>query len=175
LKINSPHILHKTDVGGVIVGIKNEKELVDGFYQIIANAQKFIPEAKINGVSVQEMIEAKKETIIGISKDSQFGTIIMFGLGGIYVEILKDVSFRIAPITITDAKEMIEEIKTIQLLKGVRGEEPSDIESIVDVLLKISQLVTDFPDIIEMDINPLFVKEEGKGSIAGDVRIRIQE
>jgi acetate---CoA ligase (ADP-forming) len=175
LKINSPHILHKTDVGGVIVGIKNEKELVDGFYQIIANVQKFMPEAKINGVSIQEMIEAKKEVIIGTSKDSQFGTIIMFGLGGIYVEILKDVSFRIAPITITDAKEMIEEIKTIQLLKGVRGEEPSDIESIVDVLLKISQLVTDFPDIIEMDINPLFVKEEGKGSIAGDVRIRIQE
>lgn len=175
LKINSPHILHKTDVGGIIVGIKDEKELVDGFYQIIANVQKFMPEAKINGVSVQEMIEAKKETIIGINKDSQFGTIIMFGLGGIYVEILKDVSFRIAPITIVDAKEMIEEIKTIQLLKGVRGEEPSDIESIVDVLLKISQLVTDFPDIIEMDINPLFVKEEGKGSIAGDVRIRIQE
>jgi acetyltransferase len=175
LKINSPHILHKTDVGGVIVGIKNEKELVDGFYQIIANVQKFMPEAKINGVSIQEMIVAKKEIIIGINKDSQFGTIIMFGLGGIYVEILKDVSFRIAPITITDAKEMIEEIKTIQLLKGVRGEEPSDIESIVEVLLKISQLVTDFPDIIEMDINPLFVKEEGKGSIAGDVRIRIQE
>lgn len=175
LKINSPHILHKTDVGGVIVGIKNEKELVDGFYQIIANVQKFMPEAKINGVSIQEMIESKKETIIGISKDSQFGTIIMFGLGGIYVEILKDVSFRIAPININDAKEMIEEIKTIQLLKGVRGEEPSDIKSIVDVLLKISQLVTDFPDIIEMDINPLFVKEEGKGSIAGDARIRIQE
>jgi len=100
---------------------------------------------------------------------------IMFGLGGIYVEILKDVSFRIAPITRKDAQEMLDEIKSIKLLRGTRGEKPSDIESIIDVLIKISQLVTDFPDIIEMDINPLFVREEGKGSIAGDVRIRIQQ
>jgi acyl-CoA synthetase (NDP forming) len=98
---------------------------------------------------------------------------IMFGLGGIYVEVLKDVSFRIAPVTRSVAREMINEIKSINLLRGVRGENPSDIQSVIEVLLKISQLVTDFPDIIEMDINPLFVLEEGKGSIAGDVRIRI--
>ncbi|MCL5069323.1 MAG: acetate--CoA ligase family protein [Actinobacteria bacterium] len=175
LKIDSPDILHKTDVGGIKIGIKNYKELEESFEGIISNVKKYMPSAKINGISIQEMIESKKETIIGINKDSQFGPMIMFGLGGIYVEILKDVSFRIAPISLTDAREMVEEIKTIKLLKGVRGEKPSDIESIVEVLLKISQLVTDFPDIIEMDINPLFVKEEGKGSIAGDVRIRIQE
>jgi len=175
LKIDSPDILHKTDVGGIKIGIKNYKELEESFEGIMSNVKKYMPSAKINGISIQEMIESKKETIIGINKDSQFGPMIMFGLGGIYVEILKDVSFRIAPISQTDAREMIEEIKTIKLLKGVRGEKPSDIESIVEVLLKISQLVTDFPDIIEMDINPLFVKEEGKGSIAGDVRIRIQE
>jgi acetyltransferase len=175
LKIDSPDILHKTDVGGIKIGINNYKELEESFEGIISNVKKYMPSAKINGISIQEMIESKKETIIGINKDSQFGPMIMFGLGGIYVEILKDVSFRIAPISKTDAKEMIEEIKTIKLLKGARGEKPSDIESIVEVLLKISQLVTDFPDIIEMDINPLFVKEEGKGSIAGDVRIRIQE
>ena len=175
LKIDSPDILHKTDVGGIKIGIKNYKELEESFEGIISNVKKYMPSAKINGISIQEMIESKKETIIGINKDPQFGPMIMFGLGGIYVEILKDVSFRIAPISQTDAREMIEEIKTVKLLKGVRGEKPSDIESIVEVLLKISQLVTDFPDIIEMDINPLFVKEEGKGSIAGDVRIRIQE
>lgn len=175
LKIDSPDILHKTDVGGIKIGIKNYKELEESFEGIISNVKKYMPSAKINGISIQEMIESKKETIIGINKDPQFGPMIMFGLGGIYVEILKDVSFRIAPISPTDAREMIEEIKTVKLLKGVRGEKPSDIESIVEVLLKISQLVTDFPDIIEMDINPLFVKEEGKGSIAGDVRIRIQE
>jgi acyl-CoA synthetase (NDP forming) len=174
LKIDSPDILHKTDVGGIKIGIKNSKELEESFEGIISNVKKYMPSAKIKGISIQEMIESKKETIIGINKDSQFGPMIMFGLGGIYVEILKDVSFRIAPISQTDAQEMIEEIKTIKLLKGVRGEKPSDIESIVEVLLKISQLVTDFPGIIEMDINPLFVKEVGKGSIAGDVRIRIQ-
>ena len=133
-----------------------------------------MPDAMIKGISVQEMITDVRETIIGINKDPQFQHMIMFGLGGIYVEILKDVSFRITPISKTDAAEMIEEIKAIKLLKGARGQTPSDIESIKDVLLRISQLVSDFPEIVEMDINPLFVKEEGKGSIAGDVRIRIQ-
>ncbi len=174
LKIDSPDILHKSDVGGIKVGIKDFKELEESFQSILYNVKRFMPDARINGISVQEMILNKKETIIGINKDPQFGHMIMFGLGGIYVEILKDVSFRIAPITRTDAEEMIEEIKTIKLLKGVRGEKPSDIKAIVDVLLKISQLVTDFPEILEMDINPLFVKQEGMGCVAGDVRIRIQ-
>ncbi len=175
LKIVSPNILHKTDVGGIKVGIENEKELEEEFEQMLWNVKKYMPDANIKGILLQEMIQSKKETIIGINKDPQFGPMIMFGLGGIYVEVLKDVSFRIAPITKSDAIEMINEIKTIKLLKGARGEKPSDIDSIVDVLLKISQLVMDFPEIIEMDINPLFVKKEGEGSIAGDVRIRIGE
>lgn len=175
LKIDSPDILHKSDVGGIKVGIEDDDELETAFNAILKNVKSVFPEAIINGISIQEMVTDKKETIIGINRDPQFGHMIMFGLGGIYVEILKDVSFRIAPITLSDANEMIEEIKTIKLLKGVRGEKPSDIDSIVEVLLKISQLVVDFPDIIEMDINPLFVKELSKGSIAGDVRIRIQE
>ena len=174
LKIDSPDILHKSDIGGIKIGIENDEELVEAFETIKANVARYLPFARINGISVQEMIENKKETIIGVNKDTQFGHMIMFGLGGIYVEVLKDVSFRIAPITRKDAQEMIGEIKSISLLKGTRGEKPSDIDSIIDVLTKISQLVTDFPDIIEMDINPLFVKEEGKGSIAGDIRIRIQ-
>lgn len=175
LKIDSPDILHKTDVGGIKVGIKNEAELEKSFNAIINNVKSKMPQANIRGISIQEMILDKQETIIGINKDPQFGPMIMFGLGGIYVEILKDVTFRIAPIKEIDAREMIEEIKTIKLLKGARGAKPSDINSIVEIILKISQLVTDFPEIMEMDINPLFVKAEGLGSIAGDVRIRIAE
>ena len=173
LKIVSPNILHKTDVGGIKVGIENEKELTESYEDILISVKRYMPGANIAGILVQEMVTNKRETIIGINDDPQFGPMIMFGLGGIYVEVLKDVSFRIAPISEKIAREMIGEIKTIKLLKGARGEVPSDIESIVKVLLKMSQLVTDFPEIMEMDINPLFVKKQGEGSIAGDVRIRI--
>jgi len=173
LKIVSPNILHKTDVGGIKVGIEDEKELEECYDDILFSVKRYMPGANISGILVQEMIKDKKETIIGISEDPQFGPMIMFGLGGIYVEVLKDVSFRIAPISEKIAREMIGEIKTIKLLKGTRGETPSDIESIIDVLLRMSQLVTDFPEIIEMDINPLFVMKRGEGSIAGDARIRI--
>lgn len=173
LKIVSPNILHKTDVGGIKVGIKDEKELEENYNDILFNVNRYMPGANISGILVQEMVKDKKETIIGINDDPQFGPMIMFGLGGIYVEVLKDVSFRIAPISVKIAREMISEIKTIKLLKGTRGEAPSDIESIADVLLRMSQLVTDFPEIMEMDINPLFVKKQGEGSIAGDARIRI--
>ncbi|MGM0364949.1 MAG: acetate--CoA ligase alpha subunit [Actinomycetota bacterium] len=175
LKIVSPNILHKTDVGGIKVGINSQEELVEEFEQMLWNVKRYMPDANIKGILVQEMIQSKKETIIGINNDPQFGPMIMFGLGGIYVEVLKDVSFRIAPITNDDAVEMINEIKAVKLLRGARGETPSDIDSIVDVLVRISQLVMDFPEIIEMDINPLFVKKKGEGSIAGDVRIRIGE
>ncbi len=173
LKIVSPNILHKTDVGGIKVGIENEKELGESYNDILFNVKRYMPDANISGILVQEMVKDIKETIIGINEDPQFGPVIMFGLGGIYVEVLKDVSFRIAPISEKIAREMIEEIKTIKLLKGTRGETRSDIESIIDVLLRMSQLVTDFPEIMEMDINPLFVKKHGEGSIAGDARIRI--
>jgi acetyl coenzyme A synthetase (ADP forming)-like protein len=173
LKIVSPNILHKTDVGGVRVGVEDEKDLEENYDQILFNVKKYMPDANIRGILVQEFIEDKKETIIGMSEDPQFGPLIMFGLGGIYVEALKDVSFRIAPISRKAASEMVEEIKAVKLLKGIRGENPSDIDSIIDIILKVSQLVTDFPEIMEMDINPLFVKRQGEGSIAGDARIRI--
>jgi acyl-CoA synthetase (NDP forming) len=165
--------LHKTDVGGIKVGIEDEKELKESYEDILFSVKRYMPDANISGMLVQEMIVDKKETIIGVSDDPQFGQMIMFGLGGIYVEVLQDVSFRIAPISEKIAREMIEEIKTIKLLKGTRGEAPSDVGSIIDVLLRMSQLVTDFPEIMEMDINPLFVKKQGEGSIAGDARIRL--
>jgi len=173
LKIVSPNILHKTDVGGVRIGIENEKELEESYDDILFHVKRYMPDVNIRGILVQEFIKDKKETIIGISEDPQFGPMIMFGLGGIYVEALKDVSFRIAPLSRHEAGEMIEEVKTVSLLKGTRGEDPSDIESIIEIMLKVSQLIMDFPEIVEMDINPLFVKKQGEGSIAGDVRIRI--
>jgi acetyl coenzyme A synthetase (ADP forming)-like protein len=173
LKIVSPNILHKTDVGGVKIGIENEEELEENYDQILFNVARYMPDANIRGILVQEFIKDKKETIIGMSEDPQFGPMIMFGLGGIYVEALEDVSFRIAPLSRQMAAEMIEEVKTAKLLKGTRGEDVSDIDSVIEIMLRVSQLVMDFPEIIEMDINPLFVKKQGEGSIAGDVRIRI--
>jgi acyl-CoA synthetase (NDP forming) len=119
------------------------------------------------------MIPQGKEVILGMSKDPDFGPMLMFGLGGIYVEVLKDVSFRIAPIDHLEAASMISEIRAYQLLRGVRGEEPADISSIVDSLLRLSQLVTDFPEIIEMDINPLMVMARGQGAVAVDCRISV--
>jgi 4-hydroxybutyryl-CoA synthetase (ADP-forming) len=120
------------------------------------------------------MITNSRETILGAKQDKLFGPLLMFGLGGIYVEILKDVNFRLAPISESEAKVMVESIKTIGLLKGARGEKPSDLSSIVDCLLRLSQLVIDFPEIEEFDINPLLVLEEGKGSRVADVRIGIK-
>ena len=132
-----------------------------------------MPDAEIKGVLVQQMITGGKELALGMSRDPQFGPLIMFGLGGIYIEILKDITFRIAPIGIEDAKEMIQEIRSFPLLKGTRGEMPVDINAIVDNILWLSQMVTDFPEIVEMDINPLFVLPEGEGTIALDARITI--
>jgi 4-hydroxybutyryl-CoA synthetase (ADP-forming) len=171
MKIASQDIIHKSDAGGVRVGVKNDDELRAGFRTIIENAKKYKADAKIKGVLVQEMVKSAKETILGASQDPTFGPVIMFGLGGIYVEVLKDVVFRVAPIDEREAMNMVESIKTIKLLKGVRGEKPSDLKAIADSLQRLSQLVVDFPDIAEFDINPLLVLEEGKGARVVDARI----
>ena len=173
LKIASPDIIHKSDIGGILIGLKTPEEVETGFNQIIDSAKKHMPDAKVYGVDVQEMAEKGKELIIGCSRDVQFGPLIMFGTGGIFVNYLKDISFRLAPMTRTDASELIMETKMGTLLKGVRGEAPSDIEAIEDTILKISQLVTDFDEIVELDINPAFAYETGKGVSAVDVKITI--
>ncbi|MHA2380073.1 MAG: acetate--CoA ligase alpha subunit [Candidatus Thorarchaeota archaeon] len=173
LKIASPDIVHKTDIGGIRVGLKNEEEVENAFLEILDNVRTHMPRAVIYGVDVQEMAEKGKELIIGCSQDIQFGPLVMFGAGGIYVNFLKDVSFRLAPMTRKDVAELIAETKMGTLLKGVRGEEPSDIEAIEDTILRISQLVTDFEDIVELDINPAFAYERGKGISAVDVKITI--
>jgi 4-hydroxybutyryl-CoA synthetase (ADP-forming) len=171
MKIASPDIIHKSDAGGVKVGVKSDDELRQAFRAIMENAKKYRADAKIKGVLVQEMVKSAKETILGASEDPTFGPVIMFGLGGIYVEVLKDVVFRVAPIDGREAMKMVESIKTIKLLKGVRGEKPSDLKAIADSLQRLSQLVIDFPEIKEFDINPLLVLEEGKGARVVDARI----
>jgi 4-hydroxybutyryl-CoA synthetase (ADP-forming) len=171
MKIVSPDIIHKSDAGGVKVGIKTEDELRNSFKTVTENALKYKSDAKVKGVLVQEMVKSAKETILGASQDPTFGPVIMFGLGGIYVEVLKDVVFRIVPIDEQEAINMIESIKTIKLLKGVRGEKSSDFKAISDSLQRLSQLVVDFPEIKEFDINPLLVLEEGKGARVVDARI----
>ncbi len=178
LKIVSPNIIHKTDVGGIFLDINTEQEAFEAYVQIIENAKKFGPQnARIYGVEVQEMIDFKSqekvnEVIIGMSKDPQFGPLLMFGTGGIYTNFMKDVSFALSyKFTMESAKELIENTKIYSLLQGVRGEPSSDIDAIIEVLLRLSQLVNDFPEIVELDINPLlsFVK----GYSAVDLKITI--
>ncbi|MFL6489512.1 MAG: acetate--CoA ligase family protein [Nitrososphaera sp.] len=171
MKIVSLDIIHKSDAGGVKVGIKTDDELRNSFRTITENALKYNPDAKVKGVLLQEMVKDAKETILGASQDPTFGPVIMFGLGGIYVEVLKDVVFRIVPIDEQEAIDMVQSIKTIKLLKGVRGEKSSDLRAISDSLQRLSQLVVDFPEIKEFDINPLLVLEEGKGARVVDARI----
>ncbi len=169
MKISSPDILHKTDFGGVKLNINSEVAAQDAFNEITTNVKRLMPDAFINGVMIYEMIKGGKEVILGVTYDRTFGHMIMFGLGGIYVEILKDVSFRIAPVSRSEARAMINEIKTSALLKGARGERPADIEAIVDGIVDISSIVTDFPMIRELDINPLMVLN--RGALAIDARI----
>lgn len=173
MKITSPDILHKSDIGGIRLNLQTPREVAIAFEQIMQSAERFMPDATIWGVSVQKQVPPQREVILGMNKDPQFGPLLMFGLGGIYVEVLKDVSFRVAPIDRSEALAMIREIRSYPLLRGVRGEQPADIECIADALLRLSQLVTDCPQIVEMDINPLMIGQAGEGCIAVDARISI--
>ena len=169
MKVSSPDILHKTDVGGVRVGLHTKDQVKEAFQEITTSSQRFAPGALIRGVNIYEMISGGKEVIAGITYDRTFGHMLMFGLGGIYVEVLKDVSFRVLPVTESEVREMIAEIKSYALLKGTRGERSVDIDSLVDTLLRVNQLIGDFPEIQELDINPLVVKPEGVWAL--DARI----
>ncbi|MBP6931845.1 MAG: acetate--CoA ligase family protein [Candidatus Methanofastidiosum sp.] len=171
LKIASPDIQHKTDAGAVILNLSKAEDILEGYRRVVENSKKYNPNADIRGVIVQHMMPKQREVIIGVFKDNQFGHILMFGLGGIFVEVLKDVSFRIVPIEREDAYEMISEIRSHQMLCGVRGEKPSDIDALVDIMLKVSKFVSDFPEVKELDLNPVFVCE--KGAVAVDALIFI--
>ena len=169
LKVISPDILHKTDVGGVILDVKNDEELKKAYERILDNVHKNKPTAKIVGILIEECLPPATEVIVGVTRDPQFGHVMMFGLGGVFVEILKDVSFRVLPITRSDALDMIKEIKGYPLLKGYRGKEAADIEAIVDILLKTSRMISENPRIKEMDLNPIRVY--AKGAKVVDARV----
>ncbi|MCJ7716915.1 MAG: acetate--CoA ligase family protein, partial [Anaerolineales bacterium] len=172
LKIASPDILHKTDVGGVKVGLETPEQLRDAFDLMIYRTERFLPDAQIWGCQVQEMAPpGGLEVLIGMNRDPQFGPLVTFGLGGIYVEALKDVTFRVAPFTRLEAEAMLSEIRSKALLEGVRGKPPIDKKAVVDTLLRMGQLVQEFPEIAEFDINPLIVYPLDQGAIAIDMRL----
>ncbi|MHA1332887.1 MAG: acetate--CoA ligase alpha subunit [Candidatus Odinarchaeia archaeon] len=173
LKVASPQILHKSDIGGVRLNLMNAEEVRRAFINIIVNARNYLPDARIYGVVVQKQVKLGRELIIGVKKDIQFGHLIMFGLGGIYVNFLKDVAFKIAPLTVEDAHEIVKQTKAYTLLKGVRGEKQADINAVIETILRVSQLVTDFSEIVEMDLNPLFAYSEGEGCIAVDAKVTL--
>jgi len=173
LKIASPDVIHKSDSGGVKLGLNNAAQVKTAYNQIMESVNQKHPGAVIQGVSVQKMVPPGTEVIIGTSKDPQFGPVIMFGLGGIFVEILKDVSFRIIPVDRSDAQQMIREIKGYSLLEGFRGKEPVNIRALVEMILKISNLVEKNPRIKELELNPVFACKDS--AVAVDARITLEE
>ena len=171
MKIASPQIIHKSDAGGVKVNLSNDSEVKDAFKEIIKNAKNYNKKAEIKGVLIVEMVKGGKEMIIGSKQEPGMGPVIMLGMGGIYVEVLKDVTFRLAPVTNKEADDMISEIKMQKILEGVRGEKPSDKAKLSECIQRLSQLVSDFKEIKELDMNPVLVLEKGKGCKILDVRI----
>ncbi len=172
LKVVSKQVLHKTDVGGVILNIRNERELRQGFQQIVKSVKRKKKNAIIDGIFVQKMLPDAPEVIIGGKMDQTFDQVILFGLGGVFVEIFEDVSFRIVPITKRDALKMIQEIKGYKILQGYRGKKPSDLKSLMDILMKTSKMLEENQEIKELDINPVFALPDR--AIAVDARIIIE-
>ncbi|SMD18222.1 acetate--CoA ligase family protein [Kibdelosporangium aridum] len=172
LKIVSPDILHKTEAGGVLVGVSDSDAARAGFEKIIANAKNYKADAQIDGVQVQQMVGGGQEVIIGATTDPTFGKVVAFGLGGVLVEVLKDVTFRLAPVSQDEAVSMLDGIAAAEVLKGARGADPVDADTLADVLRRVSELVTDFPEISEFDLNPVFASKDG--AVAADVRIILQ-
>ena len=173
LKIASPDIVHKSDVGGVKLGLRTAKQVGKAYDQILLAIRQSRPEARIHGVAVQKMARPGVEVIIGMSQDAQFGPVLMFGLGGILVEVLKDVSFRIVPLSRRDAAEMIREIKGYPLLQGYRGREAVDISYLEELLIKVSNFAEHNPEVKELDLNPVFAYSDG--AVAVDARVILEE
>jgi len=172
LKIVSPDIIHKTEAGGVIVNLKTAADVAAGYKKIIENVTKYKADAKIVGVLVAEMAPQSTEVIVGAVKDPQFGQTVMFGLGGIFVELLKDVNFRVAPLAADDAKEMIMQLKAYPLLNGYRNTPPADIDALVAILCNTSHLIMDYPEIKELDLNPIMAYSKGAKTV--DARIILE-
>ena len=175
LKIASSDVVHKSDAGGVKLGLETAEQVGKAYGDIMAAIKKAYPQAKIQGVSVQKMARPGVEVIVGMSKDAQFGPVLMFGLGGIYVELFEDVTFALAPISRAAADRMIRRVKAHRLLEGLRASEPADLEGIRECLIRVGELVADFERIVELDINPLIAGPAELGNAVADVRIRIED
>ena len=173
LKIASPDIVHKSDSGGVKLGVANATQVGKAYSEIMSSIKEKYPNAAIQGLAIQRMAPPGLEVIVGMSKDVQFGPVLMFGLGGILVEVLKDVSFRIVPVTRRDAAEMIREIKGYPLLEGYRGQEPADISALEELIVKVSQFVDQNPEMKELDLNPIFAYRDR--AVAVDARIILEK
>jgi acyl-CoA synthetase (NDP forming) len=173
LKVASPDVVHKSDAGGVKLGLRTAKQVGKAYDQILQAIRQNYPQARIQGVAVQKMARPGVEVIIGMSKDAQFGPVLMFGLGGILVEVLKDVSFRIVPLAKRDAAEMVREIKGYPLLEGYRGQEAVDVSYLEELLLKVSDFAEQNPEVKELDLNPVFAYSDG--AVAVDARVILEE
>jgi acyl-CoA synthetase (NDP forming) len=169
LKIVSPQITHKSDVGGVALNLTSAEEVGAAYDSVVASSKQHVPDATIDGVAVQRMEKQGIEVIVGMTKDPQFGPVMMFGLGGVLVEVLKDVAFRVVPINERDARQMVHEIKGFPLLEGYRGQDPADIARLEQLLLKVSQFIEQHPEVAELDLNPVFAYKDG--ALAVDARI----
>jgi acetyltransferase len=174
IKVISEQISHKSDVGGVQLNLRNGPAVEEAFEDMLHRIHQFYPEVKIDGVLVQPMVTGGQELILGGRQDPNFGPVVLIGLGGIFVEVFEEVALRVAPITHLEAFEMIDELRGAPILKGARGHKPSDIGAVVEALLRLSQLLIDFPEIGELDINPLRVFQENNGCRALDARVMIQ-
>jgi acyl-CoA synthetase (NDP forming) len=175
MKIISPQISHKSDVGGIRLSLQNADEVRAAYREMMEDIPEKRPDAVLEGVQLQPMLSGGREVIIGMIRDPTFGPMLMFGLGGVYVEILKDVRFAIAPVNEKEARDMITGIKTYPLLAGARGSKPSDIDALEDTIIKVSRLVCDFPEIEEFEINPMMVFEKGMGALAVDMRLTLKK
>ena len=169
IKVVSPEVIHKSDVGGVKVGLESAEAVSEAWDTLMDSVKKNVEGASINGVLVCSQVEKDLECILGMTKDPQFGPALMFGLGGIFVELLKDVSFRVLPISRMDAQKMVEETKAYQLIKGIRGQQPKDMEAVVDFIMNCAKLIEENPVIEEIDINPIAVLDKGVAAL--DARV----
>ncbi len=172
MKVMSPDILHKSDAGIIGLDVKDEEEIKEKWDELMDNANDYEPDANILGILINPMIDQGKEVIIGINKDPQFGPVVMFGLGGIFVEILEDVSFRVAPIDEEEAEEMMQEIKGYPILAGARGEDPVDLDALKEMIVKVSKLANEIP-VEELDLNPVFAYKDN--AVAVDARLMLEE
>ncbi|MCD6357464.1 MAG: acetate--CoA ligase family protein [Thermoproteales archaeon] len=175
LEVESPQVIHKTEVGGIILDLKSGEEVAEAFRRIVENVKSRVPEAEIKGVIVRRMAPKGVEVLIGMHRDPSFGPVIAFGSGGVLVELIRDVTFRVAPISLEEAREMVESTRIYRVLRGFRDQPECDVEAVVDVLLRVSRLAMDLPEVSDVDINPFFVYEKGRGGMAIDVKILLRK